>query len=126
MFKSAKTFVLLAAMSGLLLFIGSMLDSGSGSNTFLYVMLFVSIAMNFGGYFWSDKLAIKAARATPMEESEYPDVYATVRSLSQRAGKPMPKLFVSPSPQLNAFATGRNPDHAAVCVNLGPAPGAHP
>ena len=120
MFKSAKTFVLLAAMSGLLLFIGQMLDrSFGGGGTFLWLMLFVSIAMNFAGYFWSDKLAIKAARAQPMDESQYPDIYAMVRDLSQRANQPMPSLYMSPSPQLNAFATGRNPEHAAVCVNAG-------
>jgi heat shock protein HtpX len=120
MFKSAKTFILLAALSGLLLFIGQMLDQRyGGGGTFLWLMLFVSIAMNFAGYFYSDKLAIKAARAQPMSDAEYPDVHAMVRSLSQRANQPMPKLFVSPSPQLNAFATGRNPDHAAVCINQG-------
>jgi heat shock protein HtpX len=119
MFKSAKTFVLLAGLSGLLLALGSALDSGTGGNTFLVLMLGVSIAMNFAGYFYSDKLAIKAARAEPMEESQYPDVYAMVRELSARAGQPMPRLYLSPSPQLNAFATGRNPDNAAVCVNRG-------
>ena len=121
MFKSAKTFVLLAALSGLLLWVGTILDGsyGNGGNTFLYLMLFISIAMNFAGYFYSDKIAIKAARGQPIEESDYPDIYSIVRGLSQRANKPMPKLFMSPSPQLNAFATGRNPEHAAVCVNQG-------
>ena len=115
MFKSAKTFVLLAALSGLLLWAGQIF----GGSTGLWLMLFVSLAMNFVAYFFSDKIAIKAARAQPMSEAEYPDVYAMVRTLSQRANQPMPKLFVSPSPQLNAFATGRNPDHAAVCINVG-------
>jgi heat shock protein HtpX len=119
MFKSAKTFVLLAALSGILLWAGQMLDAGSGSNTFLILMLFVSLAMNFAAYFYSDKIAIKAARAKPMSEADYPDIYAMVRNLSARAGQPMPKLYMSPSPQLNAFATGRNPDHAAVAVNQG-------
>jgi heat shock protein HtpX len=121
MFKSAKTFILLAGLSGILLLIGQYLDGayGGGGNTFLYLMLFVSLAMNFAGYFYSDKIAIKAARAEPMDEGQFPDVYAMVRDLSQRAGQPMPRLFLSPSPQLNAFATGRNPEHAAVCVNRG-------
>ena len=117
MFQSAKTFVLLAAMSGLLLAIGAMFDPGNGG--LLTIMLIVAIGMNFFSYFHSDKLAIKMARAQPMDEARYPDVYAMVRSLAQRAGQPMPKLYVSPSPQLNAFATGRNPDHAAVCINEG-------
>lgn len=120
MFKSAKTFILLAALSGLLLWAGSLLDAWQGTgNTFLVVMLVVSVAMNLVGYFYSDKIAIKAARAQPISEHDFPELYAMVRSLSQRANQPMPRLFMSPSPQLNAFATGRDPDHAAVCVNQG-------
>jgi heat shock protein HtpX len=117
MFKSAKTFVLLAAMSGLLLAIGAMLDGGSG--TILPIFLVLAIGMNFFSYFYSDKLAIKMARAEPMDERRFPDVYAMVRALSQKAGQPMPRLYLSPSPQLNAFATGRNPQNAAVCINAG-------
>ncbi|MEX2420812.1 MAG: zinc metalloprotease HtpX, partial [Actinomycetota bacterium] len=118
MFKSAKTFVLLAAMSGLLLAIGAVLDGGSGG-PFLTIMLIVSIGMNFASYFYSDRLAIKMARAQPMEETNYPDIYALVRDLAARADQPMPTLYISPSPQLNAFATGRNPQNAAVCINQG-------
>ena len=118
MFKSAKTFILLAALSGLLLFVGDRLANSYGSGM-LYVFLFIALAMNVGGYFFSDKIAIAAARAKPMPEQQFPDVYAMVRQLSQRAGEPMPRLYMSPSPQLNAFATGRNPKHAAVCINQG-------
>src|SRR5680860_286878 len=118
MFKSAKTFVLLAALSGLLLAIGAMLDGPSGG-PFLTIMLIVAVGMNVFSYFYSDKLAIKMARAKPMDEARYADVYTMVRHLADKAGEPMPRLFVSPSPQLNAFATGRNPEHAAVCVNQG-------
>jgi heat shock protein HtpX len=117
MFKSAKTFVLLAAMSGLLLAIGALLDGGSGQ--ILPIFLVIALAMNFFSYFYSDKLAIKMARAEPMDEARFPEVYAMVRDLSQRASQPMPRLYLSPSPQLNAFATGRNPSNAAVCINLG-------
>jgi heat shock protein HtpX len=117
MFKSAKTFVLLAAMSGLLLAIGALLDGGSGQ--LLPIFLVIALAMNFFSYFYSDKLAIKMAKAEPMDEARFPDVYAMVRELSQQAGQPMPRLYLSPSPQLNAFATGRNPRNAAVCINLG-------
>lgn len=118
MLKSAKTFVLLAALSGLLLFIGAMLDGGTGG-PFLNVMLFIALAMNFSAYFYSDKLAIRMARAVPLDESQYADVYALVRILADRVNAPMPRLFLSPSPQLNAFATGRNPRNAAVCINQG-------
>jgi heat shock protein HtpX len=117
MFKSAKTFVLLAAMSGLLLAIGALLDGGSG--TILPIFLVLAVGMNFFSYFYSDKLAIKMAKAEPMDERRFPDVYAMVRELSQKAGQPMPRLYLSPSPQLNAFATGRNPANAAVCINAG-------
>jgi heat shock protein HtpX len=117
MFKSAKTFVLLAAMSGLLLGIGALLDGGSGR--YLPIFLVVALAMNVGSYWFSDKLAIKMAKAQPMDAARYGDVYAMVERLSQAANQPMPRLYVSPSPQLNAFATGRNPDHAAVCINEG-------
>jgi heat shock protein HtpX len=117
MFKSAKTFVLLAAMSGLLLGIGALLDGGSGD--LLPIFLVVALVMNVGTYWFSDKLAIKMAKAQPMDRARYPDVYAMVESLSQRAQQPMPRLYISPSPQLNAFATGRNPQNAAVCLNEG-------
>jgi heat shock protein HtpX len=114
-FRSAKTFVLLAALSGLLLWAGQMF----GGNTGLVFMLGVAVAMNLVGYFKSDTIAIRMARAEPIDERSHPRLVAIVRELSEKAGEPMPKLYVSPSPQLNAFATGRNPDHAAVCVNQG-------
>ncbi|MEX1176834.1 MAG: M48 family metalloprotease [Nitriliruptor sp.] len=117
MFKSAKTFLLLAAMSGLLFGIGAVLDGGSGQ--LLPIFFVIALVMNVGSYWFSDKLAIKMAKAQPMDRASYPDVYAMVESLAQRAEQPMPRLFISPSPQLNAFATGRNPDNAAVCVNEG-------
>jgi heat shock protein HtpX len=116
MSKTLKTFVLLAAMSGLLLFIGDQVAPGGGGLT---IALGFAAVMNLGAYFFSDKIAIKMARARPMGEGDYPDVYQMVRRLSDRAGQPMPELYISPSPQLNAFATGRNPEHAAVCVNQG-------
>jgi heat shock protein HtpX len=118
MFKSGKTFVLLAAMSGLLLFIGAMLDGGQ-PGPFLTVMLVVAVGMNFVSYFYSDKLAIKMAKAEPMDPARFADVHRMVRDLSRRAKQPEPRLYLSPSPQLNAFATGRNPQNAAVCINRG-------
>lgn len=115
MFKSAKTFILLAALSGVLLFAGDAIGGRQG----LYLALGFALLLNGVAYFFSDRIAIAAARGKPVTEAETPDLYGIVRSLSQRAGQPMPRLFVSPSPQLNAFATGRNPQHAAVCVNQG-------
>jgi heat shock protein HtpX len=72
-----------------------------------------------GSYWFSDTIAVKAARAVPVSESEAPDLYAIVRNLTQRADMPMPKIYMSPAQQPNAFATGRNPDHAAVAVTQG-------
>ena len=115
MFKSMKTFVLLAALSGIFLFIGSAFGGEQG----LFLALGIALVMNVGSYWFSDKLAIKMARARPANPAEYPWYHDMVQSLSQRAGEPMPRLFISPSPQPNAFATGRNPQHAAVCLNQG-------
>jgi heat shock protein HtpX len=115
MLKSGKTILLLGGLTGLLLFIGELVGGSNG----VVVAFGFAIAMNGISYFFSHKIAVKMARAVPMDEAEYPGVYAIVRSLSQRAGEPMPALYISPSPQLNAFATGRNPQHAVVCVNHG-------
>ena len=119
MFKSAKTFVLLAALTGVLLAIGAMLDAGTGSNTFLTIMLVVSLGMNFVSYFYSDRIAVRMARAEPVDPARHRDIILMVERLAAKAREPMPKLYVSPSPQLNAFATGRNPRNAAVVVNQG-------
>ena len=116
MFKSLKTGVLLAALSGLLLFVGDMLAPGGGGLT---IALGIALVMNIGSYWFSDKLAIKMARAQPASPEQYSWYHELVRGLAQKANQPMPTLYVSPSPQPNAFATGRNPQHAAVCVNKG-------
>ncbi len=110
-----KTFVLLAGLTGLLVAIGGWIGSGTGAT----IMLFVSFALVGGSYWFSDKLAIKAARAVPASEAEMPQYFAIVRELSQSANMPMPRLFVTPDLQPNAFATGRNPEHAAVAVTRG-------
>jgi heat shock protein HtpX len=115
MFKSVKTFMLLAGLSGLLLFIGQALGNESG----LIIALGIALALNIGSYWFSDKMAIAMARAKPADPSQYPGYHEMVRSLAAKLDQPMPKLYISPSPQPNAFATGRNPQHAAVCVNQG-------
>lgn len=113
--KFLKTGVLLAALSGLLLFLGDTFFGETG----LIIALGLALVMNIGSYWFSDKLAIKMARAQPASQQEYPWYHELVRGLAQESGQPMPTLYVSPSPQPNAFATGRNPAHAAVCVNKG-------
>jgi heat shock protein HtpX len=115
MAKSFKTFTLLALLSGLLLFVGQMVGGDGG----LVMALGIALAMNIGTYWFSDKLAIKMARAQEATPEEHPWYHAMVDQLSQQARQPKPRLYISPSPQPNAFATGRNPNHAAVCVNQG-------
>jgi len=109
-----KTTLLLAGLSGLLLLIGSRFGTVG-----VTIALVAAIAMNGIAYFYSDKIAIRAAGAVPVTEAEFPELYRIVRGLADRAGIPMPRLYVSPSPQPNAFATGRNPEHAAVAVTQG-------
>ena len=113
-----KTTLLLAGLSGLLLFIGSLLQASLGGN-WITIMLVGVIAMNGFAYFYSDKIAIRAARAVPVTEAQFPELHQIVKGLADRAGIPMPRLYVSPSQQPNAFATGRNPQHAAVAVTQG-------
>ena len=109
-----KTTLLLAAMSGLLLGIGALL----GGN-WIVIALVLAIAMNGFAYFFSDKIAIRASGAVPVSEAEFPELHQIVRRLAAGADMPMPRLYVSPSPQPNAFATGRNPKNAAVVVTEG-------
>ena len=115
MFKnSMKTAVLLAAMGGLIIVIGSFFGTGG-----LYLGLLLALVLVGGSYWFSDKLAIAAARAHEVSEADAPELYATVRDLAQRAEMPMPRVYISEEQQPNAFATGRNPEHAAVCVTRG-------
>jgi heat shock protein HtpX len=110
-----KTFVLLAGLGGLLVIIGQLLWGGTGA----VIGLAVGLAFVGFSYWNSDKLAIRAARAQPVTEQQMPEYYAIMRELTQQAGMPMPKLYVTPDQQPNAFATGRNPEHAAVAVTQG-------
>ena len=110
-----KTTLLLAGLSGLLLLAGQLLGGRSG----LTIALGLAVALNAGSYFFSDKLALAATGARPVSEAEAPWLYAMVGELAARMELPMPRLYLSPSPQPNAFATGRSPRHAAVAVTQG-------
>ncbi len=112
--NNVKTAVLLAAMGALIMGIGSFFGQGGLVIGLVFALIFVG-----GSYWFSDTIAIKAARARPVTEQEMPQYYAIVRELTSKAGMPMPKLYVSPEAQPNAFATGRNPHHAAVAVTEG-------
>jgi heat shock protein HtpX len=113
--NTIKTFVLLAGLGGLLILIGGAL----GGQTGLIIGLLLGLGFVGFSYWNSDKLAIRAARAVPVTEQEMPQYYAVVRELTTTMGLPMPKLYVTPDRQPNAFATGRSPDHAAVAVTQG-------
>jgi heat shock protein HtpX len=110
-----KTYILLAGLAGLLVLIGRMVFGGNGA----VIGLALGLLLVGGSYWFSDKIAIKAARAVPVTEAEMPEYYRIMRELTQQAGMPMPKLYVTPDLQPNAFATGRNPHHAAVAVTQG-------
>jgi heat shock protein HtpX len=110
-----KTVVLLATLGGILVGAGYLIG---GPSTAL-IFLFLAVAINMGAWFFSDRIAIAAARAKPVTEEEDPRLYQMVRDLTTRAGLPMPKLYVIPQEQPNAFATGRNPKHSAVAVTAG-------
>ena len=109
-----KTFVLLAGLGGLMVLIGSFFGRGGA-----VIGLGFGLVLVMGSYWFSDTIAIKSARAQPVTEQEMPDYYRIVRELTTAAGMPMPKLYVTPDMQPNAFATGRNPNHAAVAVTQG-------
>ena len=111
-YNGLKTAALLGLLTSIILLIGW----AFGGSTGLIIAFVVALAMNGVSYFYSDKIALRSMGARPVSEQEAPRLYAMVRSLAQQAGQPMPRLYVSPTAQPNAFATGRNPKNAAVCV----------
>ena len=117
--NTIKTVLLLGLLSAMLLFAGEAIAGRQG----LYMGLGLAILMNFSGYFFSDKIALASYSAQPVTESENPEVYRRVfpivQSLTQRMGLPMPRLWIIPEESPNAFATGRNPQHASVAFTVG-------
>ena len=106
--------MLLAAMGALIMFISSFWGSGG-----LTIGLLLALGMVGGSYWMSDKLAIRSARAIEVEEGQLPEYWSIMKELCDLSGQPMPRIYVSPDPQPNAFATGRNPANAAACVTEG-------
>src|ERR1700752_3721389 len=110
-----KTAFLLVGMTLLLMFIGGYFGGQRG----MFTALIIAGVMNFGAYFFSDKIALATYRAQPATREQLPRVYQVVERLTQKAGLPMPKIYVIPTDSPNAFATGRNPQHASVAVTQG-------
>ncbi|MCL4440362.1 MAG: zinc metalloprotease HtpX [Firmicutes bacterium] len=113
--NTMKVWLLMGGLTVLLVLMGNAINGSSG----MAVFFMIAMAMNFFSYFYSDKIAIKMTRSYPVSEAEAPDLYEIVHRLSQRAGIPRPRLYVTPSDQPNAFATGRNPANSAVAVTEG-------
>lgn len=113
--KTLKTAFLLTALT-LLLVLGGEAIAGPRGMTFGLV---VAVVMNAVAYFFSDKIALRSSHAEPVTREQAPRLYAVMERLAGKAGLPMPRLYVSPQAAPNAFATGRNPRHAAVCVTAG-------
>jgi heat shock protein HtpX len=112
--NTIKTTFLLTLLMALCVGVGSIWGEGG-----LVIGLVIGLLFTGGSYWFSDSIAIRAARAAPVSEAQMPDYYAVVRDLTTRANLPMPRLYVTPDQQPNAFATGRNPKHAAVAVTQG-------
>lgn len=112
--NTVKTTVLLAGLGGIMVAIGSLFGRGGA-----VIGLVLGIVLVGASYWKSDVLAIRAARAVPADEGRHPQYFAIVRELAAKADMPLPRLYISPEPQPNAFATGRNPQHAAVAVTEG-------
>jgi len=110
-----KTTILLAGLAALLIFLGGALGGRSGA---IIGLVFAGV-MNFGTYWFSDKIVLKMYRAKQVTEEDQPDLYATVRVLAENAELPMPKVYMMDKDAPNAFATGRNPNHSAVAVTTG-------
>jgi heat shock protein HtpX len=113
--NTLKTMVLLVTLTVLFIFIGALLGGRSG----MTIALFIALAMNFFAYWFSDKIVLRMYGAREVSEAEAPELYSIVRTLSQKAGLPMPKVYIIDADQPNAFATGRNPRHGAVAVTTG-------
>ena len=107
-----KTALLLAVLTAMLVLLGGAIGGRHG----MAIALVFALVMNFASYWWSDKIVLAMYGARPVSEADAPALYSMVRRLATKAGVPVPRVYIIPSEQPNAFATGRNPEHAAVAV----------
>lgn len=114
--NTTKTFFLLALLGGIFVVLGG---AATGSSGGAFIGLLFGLVMVGGSYWFSDTIAIKSAKAVPADRSKFPEYHEIMEDLATRAEMPLPELYISPNPQPNAFATGRNPKNAAVCVTHG-------
>src|SRR5437899_1303681 len=110
-----KTGLLLAVLTAMLVLLGGAIGGQQG----MFIAFFLALAMNFVSYWFSDKIVLAAYGSRPIDEAAAPRLYATVHRVATRAGVPMPRVYMIPSETPNAFATGRNPEHAVVAVTEG-------
>lgn len=114
-----RTWIMMGLFFVLIITIGWALAQIYGNSLILYGAVTISFLMNFGSYWYSDKLVIAMSRAKPVEKKDAPELYRIVENLSITAGLPMPKIYIMDERALNAFATGRNPEHAVLAVTRG-------
>ena len=110
-----KTGLLLAVLTAMLVLLGGAVGGQQG----MLIAFVLALVMNFASYWWSDKIVLAMYRAQPITEAQAPGLYNMVRRLASKAGVPMPRVYLIPNEQPNAFATGRNPEHAVVAVTEG-------
>ncbi len=118
-FNGAKTALLFGALMGLFLAFGAVIAGATGKSSFIWIFALIGVGSVAYSYWNSDKLAIRSMQAVAVNEEQAPAMYRIVRELSAKANMPMPRLYVSPTMAPNAFATGRNPENAAVCCTHG-------
>ena len=113
--NTLKSLILLVALTAILMWIGGAVGGKQG----LIIAFGFAMVMNFASYWWSDKIVLSLYRAKEVKYEDAPELYGDVQDLAQRAGLPMPRVYITPQDQPNAFATGRNPEHSAVAVTQG-------
>jgi heat shock protein HtpX len=113
--NTLKSLILLAVLSAILMWIGGAIGGKQG----LIIAFGFAMVMNFASYWWSDKIVLSLYGAKEVKQEDAPELYGDIQDLASRAGLPMPRVYITPQEQPNAFATGRNPEHAAVAVTQG-------